>query len=314
MRKKHDFFELMATVRKEIADDYKRVKRRSREDPGTAGDEVEEQWAEVLRKWLPATYHVITKGRILFEDRTSSPQVDILVVKPSYPLALRNKKYVFSGGVLAAFECKLTLRARDLSDAFQNCAQIKRRARHVLGSPQDELCRLPIFGVLAHSHDIRSKSGESRLYEHIEKVQAKYAEHLSEFVDTICVAEEATIPLTLDVLIGPNIDDALREDVEYLNGKEAIAAMYTMHHEIDGDEISSGAVLAGFIHDLTRRLALHDPLIRDWADHLSYLGLYGGIGKTIYATGDELSKRVVERLRKNGTENERWSKWSGTFP
>lgn len=314
MWRKHDFFHLMASVRAEIAHDYKIVKMRSRDDPGTAGDQVEEQWAGILRKWLPATYPVITKGRILFEDQDSSPQVDVLVLKPSYPIALRDQKYIFSGGVLAAFECKLTLRSRDISDAFRNCSKIKRKARHNFGTPQDELCRLPIFGILAHSHDIKAKNGDSRLYEHIERAQNKYAEHLSELIDIICVAEEATIPLDINLLIGSNLDDPHRQDLKDIGIDEAISAMYTIHSEADEREISFGDILAGFIHNLTQRLALHDPTIRDWADHLSYLGAYGGIGRPIYASVDELTKSVVDRLRRDGCENERWSKWFSCFP
>lgn len=91
----HDFFKLLASVNESLARDYKRIRKRSAEDPGTAGDQAEEDWAEILRAWLPATYPVVTKGRILFEDKTSSPQVDLIVLKPSYPLGLRHEN-IFS--------------------------------------------------------------------------------------------------------------------------------------------------------------------------------------------------------------------------
>jgi len=121
----HDFFKLMADVRESLASDYERIRSRSHEDPGTAGDQAEEDWAEVLRNWLPSNYKIVTKGRILFEDGTSSPQVDILVLNQSYPMGLSKEKYVFSGGVVAAFECKLCLRKRDLDKAFKVAAEIK---------------------------------------------------------------------------------------------------------------------------------------------------------------------------------------------
>ena len=75
-----------------MAAEYARITARSREDPGTAGDEGEENWAELLRDWLPSTYHVKTKGRILSEVGLSSPQVDVLVLSPAYPPALLNRK------------------------------------------------------------------------------------------------------------------------------------------------------------------------------------------------------------------------------
>ncbi len=152
---RHDFFKLLADVNETLASDYKRIRRRSSEDPGTAGDQAEEDWAEIFRNWLPATYPVITKGRILFEDGSSSPQVDVLVLKPSYPLALRHEKYIFAGGVVAAFECKLTLRKEHVAKAFRVAAEIKRKARRLTGTPYDELNSHPIFGLLAHSHAFR---------------------------------------------------------------------------------------------------------------------------------------------------------------
>ena len=96
---KHDFFKLMGAIKDSLRADYGRIRTRSRDDPGTAGDQAEEDWAEILRNWLPANYRVVTKGRILFEDGTSSPQVDVLVLSPSYPRGLSNEKYVFAGGV-----------------------------------------------------------------------------------------------------------------------------------------------------------------------------------------------------------------------
>jgi hypothetical protein len=311
---KHDFFQHMASLRQAIARDYEVVTKRSKEDPGTAGDQAEEQWAEILRNWLPATFPVITKGRILFEDRSASPQVDVLVLKPSYPLALRKQKHIFSGGVLAAFECKLTLRGRDVRDAFEACSLIKKKSRRVQGTPFDELCKLPLFGVLAHSHNIRAKKGESRLYEAIEKCQTEFAQHNSELIDVICVAEEATIPLSRHLLIGPNLNRDERKELADEETQGLISTMYVIHQEKDGDPLYVGAALAGLVHDLTQRLAFHEPSIRDWADHLSYLGFYGGIGRPVYWTADELSAPVLRRLQKRGSEDEPWSKWSKYLP
>ena len=78
----------MGAVKESLALDYERIRARSRDDPGTAGDQAEEDWAAILRNWLPANYTVVTKGRILFEDGTSSPQMDVLVLSPSYPRGL----------------------------------------------------------------------------------------------------------------------------------------------------------------------------------------------------------------------------------
>ncbi len=67
------------------------------EDPGTAGDEGEENWADLLRDWLPQNYHIVTKGRILARNNEAGPQLDILVLKPDYPSKLLNKKHYLVG-------------------------------------------------------------------------------------------------------------------------------------------------------------------------------------------------------------------------
>jgi hypothetical protein len=47
----------------------------------------------------------VTKGRILTETGYASPQIDVLILHPSYPKILLDKKMYLSGGVAAAFEC-----------------------------------------------------------------------------------------------------------------------------------------------------------------------------------------------------------------
>ena len=84
--------------------EYQRIRSRALEDPGTAGDQGEENWAELLRDWLPPTYKVVTKGRILSADGRASPQVDVLVLKDVYPDKLLNKKLYLAAGVAAVFE------------------------------------------------------------------------------------------------------------------------------------------------------------------------------------------------------------------
>lgn len=68
-----------------MATEYARIQKRASEDPGTAGDQGEENWAELLRGWLPRTYEVVTKGRIISQDGHTSPQVDVLVSKECLP-------------------------------------------------------------------------------------------------------------------------------------------------------------------------------------------------------------------------------------
>jgi hypothetical protein len=313
-RRQHDFFKLMAAVKESLARDCDRIRERSRDDPGTAGDQAEEDWAAILRNWLPAIYPVITKGRILFEDGSSSPQIDVLVLKPSYPYGLRNEKYIFAGGVVAAFECKLTLRGDHVKSAFQTASVIKRKARVQFGTPYDELNSMPIFGLLAHSSSLRAKRTSWKLHEIVEKYQTAFAKHPHELLDIICVADTATLPLGKHLLIGNDLDQHEREQLAEIEGVDLISTMYVIHDEDRQDASSTGAVLAGLIHELTFRMAFEDGAIRDWADHLSYLGFYGGIGRSVYWTSDDLSFEVRERLNTSGRDADRWSKWCRHLP
>src|SRR6266516_2092447 len=109
----------------ELSAAYRRITARSKEDPGTAGDETEAMWKETLRGWLPDYYPIVTKGRILNQNGKSSPQIDVLVLNPAYPRRIREKKIYLASAVVAAFECKTTLRKRDLIRFYQNCRHVK---------------------------------------------------------------------------------------------------------------------------------------------------------------------------------------------
>ncbi len=43
----------MLQISDEMSAEYNRIQMRATEDPVTAGNQGEENWAEVLRKWLP---------------------------------------------------------------------------------------------------------------------------------------------------------------------------------------------------------------------------------------------------------------------
>src|SRR5258707_793855 len=89
--KPHELADFILSCSQDLRREYERIRRRAWEDPGTAGDEGEENWATLLRQWLPATYHVVTKGRILDVTGSASPQVDVIVLRPEYPPFLRDQ-------------------------------------------------------------------------------------------------------------------------------------------------------------------------------------------------------------------------------
>ena len=49
----HDLFDFFKKANRNISDEYMRICRRVNEDPGTAGDQGEENWKELLESWIP---------------------------------------------------------------------------------------------------------------------------------------------------------------------------------------------------------------------------------------------------------------------
>lgn len=123
-------------------------------DHGTAGDAAEECWAELLRQLLPQ-YEVVLKGVIGGIGPVISPQIDILILDKNFPKNLLKTKVYPISSIVAAFECKLSLRLEDIEDAV-------RTARRLNGINSekaiDPISKIPIFyGVLALSSGIENK-------------------------------------------------------------------------------------------------------------------------------------------------------------
>jgi len=177
-----------------MAKEYIRIYKRVKEDPGTAGDQGEENWASLLRNWLPPSYQVVTKGRILNADGNASPQIDILILSPKYPKHLLDKKLYLAGGVVAAFECKITLRPEHIKRAIQNTIKVKQLIPSRAGSRYKELNSPIIFGLLAHSHSWKnSKSNPIELiHRNILKYDELYVNHPRQMIDLICISDLAT--------------------------------------------------------------------------------------------------------------------------
>jgi hypothetical protein len=51
--------------------------------------------------------------------------VDVVVLRPGYPERLVSKKLYLSSGVLAAFECKNTVKAEHITTAAATAALVK---------------------------------------------------------------------------------------------------------------------------------------------------------------------------------------------
>ncbi|VUC81189.1 Uncharacterised protein [Raoultella terrigena] len=193
MTQPHELFSFFKSISGQLSSEYERISARAKEDPGTAGDEGEESWKQLLEHWLPPQYKVVTKGRLLSANGEASPQIDVIILKPFYPPFLVNKKYYLIDGVAAAFECKTTLRPRDLEKSFKTAAIISRLCKKKVGNPCIELLPPVPYGILAHSH---SWLGEEEtvvnlITKKVKELGLKYALHPRELLETICIADLA---------------------------------------------------------------------------------------------------------------------------
>jgi hypothetical protein len=53
----HDIHDFIASSQRAIEDEYARIQKRAAEDPGTAGDQGEENWKALFESWLPSYFH-----------------------------------------------------------------------------------------------------------------------------------------------------------------------------------------------------------------------------------------------------------------
>jgi hypothetical protein len=305
--------QFMQQLQHELSSEYKRISARSTEDPGTAGDEGEENWAELLRNWLPSNYHIVTKGRILSHDGEASPQVDILVLHPAYPKHLINKKYYLAGAVLAVFECKLTLRTRHLKKIINTALIIKNLVPERKGSPYKELNQPIVTGVLAHSHEWSTKKEYYALdiMERFQTLQFEGVNHPREMLDVLCIADTAVFRIFKSILVGPNISkeeftDGMLSDPEIAEGISVGYNCTWQKQETDPFD----TILGTLIGDLFTRLAYEDVSIRPMAEYYTLGSLdTGGISKPSLCDVEYLSEKVLHKLRESGTSAGAWSEW-----
>ncbi len=303
----NDLKAFLDATAKDIAEEYERVRTRTAEDPGTAGDQGEENWAEVLRSWLPSTYHVVTKGRILAADGKASRQVDVIVLQPSYPPRLLTKKMFLAGGVAAAFECKLTLRAQHIGEAVEGAAELRRLFKEQGQTPLRQLQSSLLYGLLAHSHDWKKE--ESTPADNIERALLDADKtsigHPCEMLDLLCVADVATWTASKAAYFGPGYTP-WSPDMEKIYGKEGSATTAYIRHEAEP--------VAVLVESLCNKLARWDASLRGLARYFALAikgqgkGLMRHWPPSIYT--NDVREKIVRGALVNG---EAWNEWSFAF-
>lgn len=270
----HELFDFLRQASIEMAEEYKRIQKRATEDPGTAGDQGEENWAELLEGWLPSTYKVVTKGRITNQDGHTSPQIDVLVLKDVYPKKLLRKKLYLTAGVAAAFECKTTLKASHIEEAVKTCVQIKNLYAPRGGTPYKELHAPIIYGLLAHSHSWKGKNSKpmENANKRLLESDRLHILHPRECLDVLCVADLAIWAMQKMTFLSPqqlsaNNADVLDTATKVLGRNGSALSNYIGYTSSSGTSGESFTPIGVLIYYLSRMLAWENPALRDSANY-----------------------------------------------
>ena len=318
----HELFTFMRDATLQMESDYEQIQKRAIEDPGTAGDQGEKNWATLLSRWLPPSIRVVTKGRILSDQGEAGPQVDVLLLSPVYPPALFDQKYYLAGGVLAAFECKITLRAHHIREFVQHAVSISHLAPRRMGSPYSELNSPILYGLLAHSH--RWDKPESTPPKNIERAlltaDEEIVTHPSEMPDLLCVANVGTWSKSYDAWIGPGMN-VWSEQMASIFGKDgAVTTAYIESSKNSSnpwaaDQAAGFTPIGSFISQLINRIARDDESFRRLAHYFTLAGLRGrGVGGQRLWPGEVYSPDVRAGIAAGRLVNGKiWDEWNLGF-
>jgi hypothetical protein len=316
---KNDLYDFMVRASGKMQAEYERIQRRVREDPGTAGDQGEENWAELLRGWLPATMHVCTKGKIMNEQGETSGQVDVLVLDASYPRELLTTKVFLAGGVVAAFECKTTLRSEHIRSAFSNSIRITSLLSPRSGSPYSELHRPLVYGLLAHSHEWKQQG--SAPIDNITRTVVEEHEKLShprEMVDCICVSDVGSWTARKQALVGTYMLEKEGLRWEKPPGDRVAFTAYLFHRASVMHQESDFTNIGVMISDLLVRLSREHGELRKIAQYFSAVGLGGNASGRVrqWTLPAIYSPNVFLKLSTSETpcSRELWDDWNSSFP
>ncbi len=175
-----------------IQAEYERIQKKCKERSWNCWRSGENNWKKIFLEWLPPFFTVVTKGRILFSSGYLSPQIDVLVLRPSYPPILKDRKHFLAEGVAAAFECKTTLKAEHIKEAIKTCSLIKTAEDARSGTPYKELnsnmcLRSP--RTFSYLEKVTSPNLWKIFCKAINKADTEFVEHPKSTLDFLCVAD-----------------------------------------------------------------------------------------------------------------------------
>lgn len=313
---RHDLFEFMKQMSGEMASEYSRIQKRTAEDPGTAGDQGEENWATLLRQWLPRNLQVVTKGRILGHDGYASPQVDVLVLDDIYPEKLLDKKHYLAAGVVAAFECKTTLRAAHISKAVENSVKIKSLYPKRYGSPYRELRSPIVYGLLAHSHSWTAEKSqpEKNIENLLLTADGEKVHHPCFQLDLLCVADLASWCSSVQTFHRQRLDADFLGFVQRKFGVDAYAATFYMCHSNLLEQSDGFTPIGALISKLTKKLAWENSSLRNLADYYSAVNIGGASRGWSRSWPISIYHEEIQADIKSGKcSPKHWQEWGYSF-
>lgn len=318
----HELFAFMCDATLQMASEYDRIQARASEDPGTDGDQGEENWATLLRGWLPPTCQVVTKGRLLSEKGTAGPQVDVLVLSSAYPKSLVDKKHSLAGGVLAAFECKVTLKAVHVREFVENSVAISHLVPRRLGSPFRELHSPIVYGLLAHARTWNApmSTPSDNIERELLAADAAFVSHPSEMPYILCVANLGTWAKTCNAWMGPGLNVWSEQMAEIFGKDGSVTTAYveSSKHASDSwvaDQPTGFTPIGAMLTQLLNRLARDDEGLRRLANYFAVTGLLGrGGGKQRLWPKEVYSPEVIAGIASGRlVDGGLWDEWNMDF-
>jgi hypothetical protein len=315
----HDLHDFIKSAQKDLEDEYKRIVKRAKEDPGTAGDQGEENWACLLRNWLPSYFHIVTKGRILTETGYASPQIDILVLHPSYPQVLLSKKIYLAGGVAAAFECKTTLKSSHVEQAVITSSEIRKNLPEQLGSPYKELNSSIIYGLLSHSHSWKGHNSQplNNIEKSLWKADTANVTHPIQCLDIIAVSDLATWELRKITFLNANQYSYDEEMIKHYGNDGAGVSAYVCSAISSEDQRDYFSPIGVLLANLYLKLSWTFQDMRGLATYFLHGGvdvMGSGSGKTRSWPISIYSKKIRKRVRDGKlSEDVLYDEWSSIF-
>lgn len=243
----HNLFERMAA---QVSSDYEEARRHAREkDSQRAGHEGEATWIRVLNDWGPR-WPVVTRKYIVGPNGETG-EIDLVILKPDYPVSLLDDPSVLVSGVAAAFSVKLTLKRPDIAEAIK---QKKRLVEISSGSDAtvEGALRGPFpFGLLSHSTQILGSvddfdEGMQRVYQQVGHAgDSALIAKPSEELDALLVADQSFFSTSRLALLPGG----------YSKGRQAMSAF---NRYGSSENRQAGAPIAHFVTWLSETLNQDD--------------------------------------------------------